>query len=187
MSTYKPSGEDVLKVRSSMNEVKIQMGALSVNLTRVKQENRERKNVLAMFEHVTSIIFCVDLSRYDVPWLDTANGLMEPLVFFDSVVNSRWFMRASVILLLGNAGSFRAKMAHSPLKQYFPDYNGGDDLNRGAKYILWRFHQLNRARLALYPHLLELDDVTSLRVIFAAIKETILRNAMQDIGIKGLE
>jgi hypothetical protein len=38
-----------------------------------------------------------------------------------------------------------------PLAQYFPEYSGGTDVNKGAKYILWRFMQLNCARLNVYP------------------------------------
>jgi hypothetical protein len=38
-----------------------------------------------------------------------------------------------------------------PLEKYFPEYTGGDDINKAAKYILWRFMQANRARLSVYP------------------------------------
>lgn len=76
---------------------------------------------------------------------------MESLVLFDSVVNSRWFMRTSIILFLNKVDLFRAKLAKSPLGNYFPDYSGGSDVNRAAKYLLWRFNQVNRAHLNLYP------------------------------------
>ena len=38
-----------------------------------------------------------------------------------------------------------------PLERYFPEYTGGFDIHKTAKYILWRFMQANRARLSLYP------------------------------------
>ena len=38
-----------------------------------------------------------------------------------------------------------------PLNKHFPEYTGGADVNKGAKYILWRFMQANRARLNVYP------------------------------------
>ena len=42
-------------------------------------------------------------------------------------------------------------------------------MNKGAKYILWRFTQLNRARLSIYPHLTQATDTSnvssSLRLI----------------------
>lgn len=136
-------------------------------------QRSERKKWIHCFENVTSIIFCVALSEYDqvlleesnqVCFLDAVgwsveergltcwkNRMMESLVLFDSVVNSRWFMRTSVILFLNKVDLFRAKLARSPLSNYFPDYSGGNDVNRAAKYLLWRFNQVNRAHLNLYP------------------------------------
>ena len=38
-----------------------------------------------------------------------------------------------------------------PLERYFSEYTGGPDVNKAAKYILWRFMQANRARLNVYP------------------------------------
>jgi hypothetical protein len=39
----------------------------------------------------------------------------------------------------------------APLERYFPEYAGGPDVNKAAKYLLWKFMQENRARLAVYP------------------------------------
>ena len=72
-------------------------------------------------------------------------------MLFDSVVNSRWFMRTSIILFLNKFDLFKQKLGRSPLGNYFPDYSGGNDVNRAAKYLLWRFNQVNRAHLNLYP------------------------------------
>lgn len=82
---------------------------------------------------------------------DLQNRMMESLVLFDSVVNSRWFMRTSIILFLNKVDLFKQKLGRSPLGNYFPDYSGGNDVNRAAKYLLWRFNQVNRAHLNLYP------------------------------------
>lgn len=86
---------------------------------------------------------------------------MESLVLFDSVVNSRWFMRTSIILFLNKVDLFKAKLSRSPLGSYFPDYSGGNDANRAAKYLLWRFNQVNRAHLNLYPQYVVLGSCPS--------------------------
>lgn len=135
-------------------------------------QRSERKKWIHCFENVTSIIFCVALSEYDQVLLEESsqvsdllivlgcsfsiadtfqNRMMESLVLFDSVVNSRWFMRTSIILFLNKVDLFRQKLGRSPLGNYFPDYSGGNDVNRAAKYLLWRFNQVNRAHLNLYP------------------------------------
>lgn len=116
-------------------------------------QRSERKKWIHCFENVTSIIFCVALSEYDQVLLEESNQnrMMESLVLFDSVVNSRWFMRTSIILFLNKVDLFKGKLERSPLGSYFPDYSGGNDVNRAAKYLLWRFNQVNRAHLNLYP------------------------------------
>lgn len=77
--------------------------------------------------------------------------MMESLLLFDSVINSRWFMRCCIILFLNKVDLFRKKLSYSPLADYFPDYSGGANVNAAAKYLLWRFNQLNRAHLNFYP------------------------------------
>ena len=92
----------------------------------------------------------------------------ESLVLFESIINSRWFLRTSVILLLTKVDVLKDKLPkvipslsfwanihliplQSPLEKYFPEYTGGADINKAAKYILWRFMQVNRAKLSIYP------------------------------------
>ena len=129
------------------------MGQLSIHMFDVGGQRSERKKWIHCFENVTSIIFCVALSEYDQVLLEESNQnrMMESLVLFDSVVNSRWFMRTSIILFLNKVDLFKGKLERSPLGSYFPDYSGGNDVNRAAKYLLWRFNQVNRAHLNLYP------------------------------------
>ncbi|KEZ41263.1 hypothetical protein SAPIO_CDS7353 [Scedosporium apiospermum] len=148
-------------------------------------QRSERKKWIHCFENVTSIIFCVALSEYDQVLLEESsqNRMMESLLLFDSVVNSRWFIRTSIILFLNKVDIFREKLSRSPLGNYFPDYSGGNDVNKAAKYLLWRFNQVNRAHLNLYPHLTQATDTSNIRLVFAAVKETILNNALRDSGI----
>ncbi|KAL2006411.1 hypothetical protein VTN00DRAFT_9079 [Thermoascus crustaceus] len=185
---YIPNEADVLRARTQTTgiyETRFTMGQLSIHMFDVGGQRSERKKWIHCFENVTSIIFCVALSEYDQPLLEAnnQNRMMESLVLFDSVVNSRWFMRTSIILFLNKVDLFRQKLGRSPLSRYFPDYSGGNDVNRAAKYLLWRFNQVNRAHLNLYPHLTQATDTTNIRLVFAAVKETILQNALKDSGI----
>ncbi|KAM3084943.1 Guanine nucleotide-binding protein alpha-2 subunit [Clarireedia jacksonii] len=185
---YIPVEADVLRARTKTTgiyETRFTMGSLSIHMFDVGGQRSERKKWIHCFENVTSIIFCVALSEYDQVLLEESNQnrMMESLVLFDSVVNSRWFMRTSIILFLNKVDLFKQKLTRSPLANYFPDYSGGNDLNRAAKYLLWRFNQVNRAHLNLYPHLTQATDTSNIRLVFAAVKETILQNALKDSGI----
>ncbi|EPE09889.1 guanine nucleotide-binding protein alpha-3 subunit [Ophiostoma piceae UAMH 11346] len=185
---YIPNEMDVLRARTKTTgiyETRFQMGQLSIHMFDVGGQRSERKKWIHCFEDVTSIIFCVALSEYDQVLLEESsqNRMMESLLLFDSVVNSRWFMRTSIILFLNKVDIFKQKLSRSPLGNYFQDYSGGDDTNKAAKYLLWRFNQVNRAHLHLYPHLTQATDTSNIRLVFAAVKETILNNALKDSGI----
>ncbi|AEO70909.1 dfc36a28-0d70-456a-8dfa-0310fbd4c003 [Thermothielavioides terrestris] len=185
---YLPVEMDVLRARTKTTgiyETRFKMGQLSIHMFDVGGQRSERKKWIHCFENVTSIIFCVALSEYDQVLLEESsqNRMMESLLLFDSVVNSRWFVRTSIILFLNKVDIFKQKLGRSPLGNYFPDYSGGPDVNKAAKYLLWRFNQVNRAHLNLYPHLTQATDTSNIRLVFAAVKETILNNALKDSGI----
>ncbi|KAK4058015.1 Guanine nucleotide-binding protein alpha-2 subunit [Microbotryomycetes sp. JL221] len=185
---YVPNEADVLRARTKttgISETKFKSGQLSIHMFDVGGQRSERKKWIHCFEAVTSIIFCVALSEYDQVLLEEngQNRMNESLVLFESVINSRWFIRTSIILFLNKIDLFKSKLLKIPLEKYFPEYTGGSDVNKGAKYILWRFTQLNRARLSIYPHLTQATDTSNIRLVFAAVKETILQNALRDSGI----
>ncbi|KAG0194783.1 Guanine nucleotide-binding protein alpha-2 subunit [Apophysomyces sp. BC1034] len=185
---YVPDVQDVLRARTKttgITETRFTMGKTSIHMFDVGGQRSERKKWIHCFEAVTSIIFCVALSEYDQVLLEESrqNRMIESLVLFESVINSRWFLRTSIILFLNKIDLFTSKLPKAPLQRYFPDYGGGDDPTKAAKYILWRFNQTNRAKLNIYPHLTQATDTSNIRLVFAAIKETTLQNALEDSGI----
>ncbi|KAF6741076.1 putative G protein alpha subunit GNA-3 [Ephemerocybe angulata] len=185
---YLPNETDDLRARQKsvgITETRFTMGQLSIHMFDVGGQRSERKKWIHCFESVTSIIFCTALSEYDQVLLEekTQNRMAESLVLFESVINSRWFLRTSIILFLNKIDVFKNKLPRVPLERYFPEYTGGPGINKAAKYILWKFMQANRARLSVYPHLTQATDTTNIRLVFAAVKETILQNALKDSGI----
>lgn len=185
---YIPSQADILRTRkktSGIYDFRFQMGGLNIHMFDVGGQRSERKKWIHCFDNVTLIIFCVALSEYDQVLLEenTQNRLEESLTLFDSVVNSRWFSRTSVVLFLNKIDIFASKLPYSPLEKYFPDYNGGDNINKAVKYILWRFTQVNRSGLNIYPHVTQATDTSNILLVFAAVKETLLENTLRDSGI----
>lgn len=140
---YIPNEADVLHARTKttgISETKFKSGQLSIqsvlppvrtpltprSMFDVGGQRSERKKWIHCFEAVTSIIFCVALSEYDQVLLEEAgqNRMNESLVLFESVINSRWFLRTSIILFLNKIDLFKAKLPKVPLEKYFPDYSG---------------------------------------------------------------
>lgn len=58
------------------------------------------------------------------------------------------------ILFLNKIDLFAEKLPRSPLGDYFPDYNGGDDYDAACNYLLNRFVSLNQsaATKQIYAH-----------------------------------
>ncbi|KAI8979410.1 guanine nucleotide binding protein, alpha subunit [Mycotypha africana] len=187
-ASYVPNEQDVLRARlktTGITEIQFQLGGLNIHMFDVGGQRSERKKWIHCFDAVTSIIFCVALSEYDQVLLEESNQnrMLESLALFESIVNSRWFIHSSIMLFLNKVDLFKAKITSSPLENYFPDYGGGSDANKAAKYILWRFLQCNRNKLNIYPHLTQATDTSNIRFVFAAVKETLLQNALRDSGM----
>ena len=129
------------------------MGQLGIYIVDVCGQRGERRKWIHCFEHVTSVIFCTALSEYDQVLLEETcrTRMMDNLTLFESIINSRWFLRTSIMLFLTEIDVFKSKLPKVPLEKYFPEYTGGTDINKAAKYILWRFVQTNRLQLCIYP------------------------------------
>ncbi|KAH9052732.1 G-protein alpha subunit [Lactarius vividus] len=192
-SNYLPSTEDVLRASvktTSITETRIPLGPLSINIVDVGGLSSQRNKWIHYFESVTSIIFVTSLSEYDQVLLEekSQSRMAESLVLFDSVINSRWFLRASIILFLNKIDVFKEKLPKVPLEKYFPEYTGGADVHKGAKYILWRFMQANRVQLRVYPHstscsITQATDTSNIRLVFALVKERVLQNSLKTSSI----
>ncbi|KAJ3559122.1 hypothetical protein NP233_g11345 [Leucocoprinus birnbaumii] len=187
-SGYIPTEEDALRTRErkeGVTDTPFNVGQLLIRVYNISGQRAERKKWIHCFASVTSIIFCAALSDYHQDGTlehRSQNRMRTTLVLFDSVINSRWFTCTSIILVLTKFEEFKAKLSRVPLSRYFEEYTGGADLNKAAKYILWKFMQVNRARLSVYPHLAQTNLKIDTRLIFAAVKETILQNALKDAG-----
>ncbi|KAH3902487.1 guanine nucleotide-binding protein subunit alpha SCDLUD_000064 [Saccharomycodes ludwigii] len=186
---YKPSLTDILNCRKKTTGIHDTIVNMDDNLVLhiydVGGQRNERKKWIHSFDKVSIILFCVSLSEYDQTLAEdsSTNRLEESLVLFDSLVNSRWFTNCSVILFLNKIDLFADKITKVPLSNYFPDYTGGPDINKAAKYILWRFLQLNKVNLNIYPHITQATDTSNIQLVFAAVKETVLENSLKDSGV----
>lgn len=179
---YLPTDADILKLggttpaKSGVQTHKFTKGSLSLHIFDIGSQGPEREKWIHQFEGAISIVFFVDLSRYGEVLLEESdqNRIEESLLLFSAVANSHWFRRATIILLLCNVEQFREKLRIKPLSNYFPDYSGGDDINRASKYLFQRFGQVNRARLNTFPTLCDLSDDSSTRFVWSAVKYNIL-------------
>lgn len=172
---YIPNDQDVLRSRvktTGITETTFIIGDLTYRMFDVGGQRSERKKWIHCFENVTTILFLVAISEYDQLLFEdeTVNRMQEALTLFDSICNSRWFVKTSIILFLNKIDRFKEKLPVSPMKNYFPDYEGGSDYAAACDYILNRFVSLNQHETKqIYTHFTCATDTMQIRFVMAAV------------------
>ncbi|KAF3915094.1 hypothetical protein ABW21_db0209356 [Orbilia brochopaga] len=186
---YVPSDQDVLRSRVKtlgITETTFVIGDLTYRMFDVGGQRSERKKWIHCFENVTTILFLVAISEYDQLLFEdeTVNRMQEALTLFDSICNSRWFIKTSIILFLNKIDRFREKLPVSPMKNYFPDFEGGDDYGQACDYILNRFVSLNQSETKqIYTHFTCATDTTQIRFVMAAVNDIIIQENLRNCGL----
>ncbi|KAH9958144.1 G-protein alpha subunit [Russula dissimulans] len=179
---YTPSIEDISHAsEKGIMETHFDVDQLSIRISQVYGQQGIFRKWIHLFDDVTSVMFCASLADYDEPGRSSRSRrtrLIESLILFEAVVNSQWFLRTSIILFWTGFNEFRAKLHEVPLVEYFPEYTGGTDADEGARCILLRFLEVNRARLHIYSHIAEVSNVPGIRPLVAAVEDTVIRNTL---------
>jgi guanine nucleotide-binding protein G(i) subunit alpha len=143
--------------------------------------------------------------------------MVESLILFESVINSRWFLRTSIILFLNKIDVFKQKLPK--VSHFHPTYtcrliNSWLIGSAGTIFprIYWRFRYQQSGKIfSLEVHanksgafeclptvryvwsascliqlaysLTQATDTPIIRLVFSAVKETTLQNALKGCGI----
>ncbi|EEH21625.1 guanine nucleotide-binding protein subunit alpha [Paracoccidioides brasiliensis Pb03] len=188
-SDYLPSDQDVLRSRvktTGITETTFIIGDLTYRMFDVGGQRSERKKWIHCFENVTTILFLVAISEYDQLLFEdeTVNRMQEALTLFDSICNSRWFTKTSIILFLNKIDRFKEKLPVSPMKHYFPDYEGGAEYTAACDYILNRFVSLNQAeQKQIYTHFTCATDTSQIRFVMMAVNDIIIQDNLRLCGL----
>lgn len=187
---YLPTDQDILRSRvktTGITETTFKVGELTYKLFDVGGQRSERKKWIHCFENVTALVFLVSLSEYDQMLYEdeSVNRMQEALTLFDSICNSRWFVKTSIILFLNKIDLFAEKLPRSPLGEYFPDYNGGDNYDAACDYLLHRFVSLNQsaATKQIYAHYTCATDTQQIKFVLSAIQDILLQLHLRECGL----
>ncbi|PWN47119.1 putative guanine nucleotide-binding protein alpha-2 subunit [Violaceomyces palustris] len=180
---YTPTDPDILRCRNKTTgiiETNFPIDERIYRIFDVGGQRSERKKWIHCFENVTAVLFLVALSGYDSCLVEDkdSNQMQEALMLFDSICNSKWFLRTSMILFLNKVDIFRTKIMYSSIKHYFPDYDGDDtDFNAARSYFKQRFCRLNRSTTKeIYPSFTNATDTSLLKIVMASVTDIILTN-----------
>ena len=110
--------------------------------------------------------------------------MQEALTLFDSICNSKWFVKTSVVLFLNKIDVFKEKLLVSPLNKYFPDFEGGTDYDKACSFFEKKFVGLNQSDVKqVYPHLTCATDTQQIKFVMAAVNDIIIQNNLRDCGL----
>ncbi|KAH8556841.1 guanine nucleotide binding protein, alpha subunit [Umbelopsis sp. PMI_123] len=195
---YLPTDQDVLRSRvktTGITETTFVIGNLTCRMFDVGGQRSERKKWIHCFENVTAIIFLIAISEYDQVLIEdeTVNRMQEALTLFDSICNSRWFVKTSIILFLNKIDLFKEKLPNSPMERYFPDFRvrknmqtqkGPSTYEAASEYILKRFVALNQSTTKqVYTHFTCATDTQQIKFVMAAVNDIIVHNNLREVGL----
>ncbi|KAJ7627402.1 heterotrimeric G protein alpha subunit B [Roridomyces roridus] len=187
---YLPTDQDILRSRvktTGITETTFKVGELTYKLFDVGGQRSERKKWIHCFENVTALVFLVSMSEYDQMLYEdeSVNRMQEALTLFDSICNSRWFVKTSIILFLNKIDLLAEKLPRSPLGDYFPDFTGGTDYDAACEYLLHRFVSLNQnaSKKQVYAHYTCATDTQQIKFVLSAIQDILLQLHLRESGL----
>jgi guanine nucleotide-binding protein G(i) subunit alpha len=142
---YLPTDDDIIHAQDfspgNIRETRVTTEKITLSLYGMSSHSGERKKWIHSFENIPFIIYVVKLDLYDVPILEepSHNLMWEEFMMFDSVINSRWFIRTTIILMLTNMSEFTTKLQQRPFSYFFPEYTGANEPGKASQYICERF------------------------------------------------
>ncbi|KAK5894523.1 hypothetical protein CesoFtcFv8_011206 [Champsocephalus esox] len=187
---YIPTQQDVLRTRvktTGIVETHFNFKDLYFKMFDVGGQRSERKKWIHCFEGVTSIIFCVALSDYDLVLAEDEemNRMHESMKLFDSICNNKWFTLTSIILFLNKKDLFEEKITRSPLTICWPEYSAGNSYDETSCYIQAQFEDLNKRKgtKEIYTHFTCATDTKNVQFVFDAITDVIIKINLREIGL----
>jgi len=187
---YLPSEQDILRSRvrtTGIVESNFVIDGNHFKMMDVGGQRNERKKWLHCFSGVTAILFVAALSEYDQVLFEDeeTNRMVEALNLFDEICNYKVFKKTSMILFLNKRDLFAEKIKKVPLtKGCFPDYHGENSYDGASSFILEQFRARNRdGEKQIYPHLTCATDRDNVKVVFNAVKDTVIRRSLEEGGL----
>ncbi|CAH8829197.1 unnamed protein product [Trichobilharzia szidati] len=187
---YLPSLQDILRVRvptTGIIEYPFNLESTVFRIVDVGGQRSERRKWIHSFENVTSIIFLVALNEYDQVLVENQNEnrMEESLLLFRTIINYPCFQTSSIILFLNKKDILEEKVQYSNLVDYFPKFTGPvKDAIAARNFILKMYQELNPDKeRAVYSHFTCATDTENIRVVFIAVKDTILQANLKEYNL----
>lgn len=186
---YLPTNEDILHVRIptiGLVQYTFKIENFRFVMVDVGGQRSERRKWLHCFDNVKAILFLVAISEYDQVLMecDKLNRVIEAKNVFDSICHhNEWFGECGIILFLNKIDLFQEKIMYSDLNRHFPDYKGPKHDDLAAREFILSLFINGKAKRQLYKHYTCATDTENIKIVFCAVKETILDELLKGFGV----
>ncbi|GME76595.1 unnamed protein product [Ambrosiozyma monospora] len=186
---YVCTDEDILKGR--IKTVGITETNFNIDNTKFKildagGQRSERKKWIHCFDDITCVVFVAAVSEYDETLMedDRFNRMHESIMLFDSLCNYKKFLNKPFILFLNKVDLMKDKVRRSPVRKYFPDYNGKtNDVEDALKYFENLFLSINRSNRPIYVHRTCATDTQSMKFVLTAVTDMVIQESLKKSGL----
>lgn len=189
--SYEPSYTDVLRCRvrtTGIVETHFEIANHKFLLIDVGGQRNERKKWIHSFEGVTAVIFVASLSEYDQLLFEdnSTNRVHESLNLFDEICTSKWFVNSPIILFLNKRDLFQEKITKVPMSNFFPEFTGGADYEKGIEFISSKFlgRVSQRKQEQIYVHVTCATDTDNVAHVFNDVKEIFIKQNLEQSGLE---
>lgn len=214
---YLPNNQDMVRIRlptTGIYEHLFVIERIRLRIVDVGGQQSERRKWIHSFDCVKAIIFLTAMNEYDRYFEhDHQNHgmtrMQESLDLFKVITNIKILSSASFILFLNKKDLFEEKIAKSPLKDFWPEYDGPNNMIEGGNFIRQLFvthafggaksqtspatangsstgvqWQLNGSRYEprpIYAHFTCATDTKNIKFVFDSVKHAILQENINEI------
>uniref|UniRef100_A0A4W5K602 Guanine nucleotide binding protein (G protein), alpha inhibiting activity polypeptide 3 n=1 Tax=Hucho hucho TaxID=62062 RepID=A0A4W5K602_9TELE len=179
--SYVPTQQDVLRTRvktTGIVETHFTFKELYFKMFDVGGQRSERKKWIHCFEGVTSIIFCVALSDYDLVLAEDEE--MSLFIYTEQKISTQ---------TCNNFNDFTEQQPTSSVLQY-PQCTiiittGASTYEEAAAYIQCQFEDLNRRKdtKEIYTHFTCATDTKNVQFVFDAVTDVIIKINLKECGL----
>ena len=90
-----------------------------------------------------------------------------------------------MILFLNKKDVLEEKLPYSPVKDYFPEYNGRENnYDDTIEFFSEKFEEMNEEEnRSVFTHATCATDTENIRFVFAAVRDTILQSNLKEYNL----
>ncbi|KAJ3348311.1 hypothetical protein HDU91_006589, partial [Kappamyces sp. JEL0680] len=188
-SGYKPTNEDVLKLRTvtqNISETIFAIQKINFHFFDVSGLKHHRKYWMPYFDQVTSVLFIVAVSGYcQVMVEEETNRMNDALQVFKQIANHSMLAKPGIILFLNKEDVFKERFKTHPIKNYFPDYDGSTTNYRdGIAFFDAKFKSsVEDKSRCIVSHKTCATDTKTMKAIIDGMTQSIISDNFKRAGI----